>query len=101
MHSAFLAYIGGREVYGHTLVRKRAARVLDRRSHALPGFLNRGVRQADDIECTEALGDVNLHLHRDAFESDERAAVYLGEHGRIVCHHGSPLHACLSGPRRL
>ena len=59
---ALLGQVGGREVDGDALGRKRQPRSDQRRAHPLARFRDRLVGQADDGEGDHAGRDLHLHV---------------------------------------
>ena len=78
---ALLLQIGRGQVHRQALRREGKAAVFQRRAHALPGFLHRGVRQPHDFEHRHPVGQVDLHVHREALDAGQAAAVDECEHG--------------------
>jgi hypothetical protein len=63
---AFLGQVGGRQVDGDPLGRKREADRGQRRAHPLAAFGDRLVGQADDDERRQPGRQLDLHLDRAA-----------------------------------
>ena len=78
---AFLAQVGGGQVDGEPAAGIGQTGVVDRRAHALGGFLHRGVGQADQGHGGQGAGvEIGLNLDHGAFQADQRATVDFGEH---------------------
>ena len=68
--------VGRRQVDGDAFVaRKFQARLGQRRTHAFAGFFDFGVRQADQREAGQTVGQMHLDPHGPGFEPLQRTAV--------------------------
>ena len=82
----FLGQIGRRKVDGDAALRKLEAAVLDRRAHALAGFLDLGIRQSHQSKGRQTGGEMNL-------DGDFRR----GKTGQCSRAEDSERHQCLFG----
>ena len=77
-----LPQVGRRKVDGDALQRPLLRARRDGRADALARFLDRRVRQPDDVERRQALRDRDFHLHRIAVQADDGDALRPGDrHG--------------------
>ena len=81
---AFFANIGRGQVDGHPLaMRKLEATIAKRGLDAFTAFLDRVVRQPDDVEVLHARGThVDLHLDEIRVDTVDGGALCFEEHGR-------------------
>jgi hypothetical protein len=81
--SRFLREVGRREAHGHALVvRELEAAGLQSRTHALARFLDFRVRESDEGEARQAVGEMHFDSHGRRGESAQGAAVDEGKgHG--------------------
>ena len=49
-------------------------------AHPLPGFLNRGIRQTDDIKIRQAIGAVAFHRHLTALDAMDTQSMHAANH---------------------
>ena len=59
---------------------KIETRIGDCRCDPVPAFLDRSVRQADDVEGTESDGNIDFHIHRMGINSEYRSRIRFGNH---------------------
>jgi hypothetical protein len=81
--TALLGQIGRREVHHHALARQAQPGRGQRGAHALAGFLDGLVGQADNDESGKARRELRLHIHRHRLDALER-------HGLHPRHHAQP-----------
>jgi len=55
---------------------------------AVPRFLHRRIRQADDDDEGIPPAAIDLHLDGEGFDTIDRSGQNTGKHGRIVAEHG-------------
>src|SRR5664280_1207743 len=76
----FLAKIGRREVYGDPVSGKAEPGIPDGALDAFAGLLDSRVRQADDGEHGQAVGDVDFDLHGMRRQADDANTGYCRVH---------------------
>ena len=77
---ADLFLVRGGEIHGHAADREAEAVVFHRRPHALTRFLDRRIRQTDDVKGGQAVGDIDLHRHRVAADAADAEGCDLRVH---------------------
>ena len=77
---ALLLQVRRGQVHDQPFRREAEAAVLHRRAHPFPGFLHRGVRQADDLKQHHAVGHVHFHFNGEALDAGKTAAGDIGKH---------------------
>ena len=55
--------------------------ILDGGADALPGLLDGGVGQADDLEGGQTVGDIAFDLHLVAVDAAQAQGMYVADHG--------------------
>jgi hypothetical protein len=73
--AALLGQVGGSEIHGDALCGKFESRCLQRSAHAVLRFLDLGLRQADDREARQTIGEMCLHRDRRGVHARDGAAV--------------------------
>ena len=76
---AFLGQVGGRQIDGDASRRKFVTRIEQRGTHAIFAFLHFRLRQADDGEARQTVGQMGFGHHRRRFHAGEGAAVEDGQ----------------------
>ena len=81
---SFLAYVGGREIYGDRLIRRKIeAAISERGLNSLAAFFHRDVRQADDVEISlVARPDVHLDFDEIGINAEDCGAKCFEEHSK-------------------
>ncbi len=92
--AALFRHVGGREIDGDALGRKRQARGDQRRAHPLARFGHRLVAEADDGEGDRACGDLHLDVDRPGLHA-------LKRHRRYARHHVRPPPGLADGSEHL
>ena len=71
--------IGRGQIDGDFFSRKIKPALNNRRPHTVAAFLYLGIRQADDIECGQTVGQMGFHLHQRRVHAVQSPAVYKGK----------------------
>ena len=79
---AFLAHVRRGEVERQPRDGKLHAAGGHRRAHALPAFLDRSIRQADDFKHRHAVHAVGLHRHRIPLYARQSHTLHARKHGK-------------------